>query len=236
MIKLLAILFILLSWSAVAQPIDIDAIAKQPGTEIIKRSDNGSEIIEIRRGGVVATVKNGQLTSAYDLSGHGAIWCVWMIYVEMKVAIDRCFPGQFDELSDLLTDQIEAMNEFIVANSLTPVTKADQQKMYEAQVSRSHIRAGSNACHSIRRDFIDQFEAQLRTDGYAALKRKFEQTLAVPRPPVMNPLSLAKSSEHHRWPPPPGRHPTNNQAPVRGVGGLEPPTLATPCPAGHNRC
>lgn len=185
MLKLLIALSLFSSASlAVAQPLDLDTLSTQPGTEVIKRSEDGSKVVEIRRGGVTLTREDGQLLG-FDNSGHGAIYCTWEIIVGTKVAADVCFPGEFSELSSLLGEEIEALNLFILANSLTPITKADLQARFDERVLR--IKPGSNSCGTVRRDFIVPFNAQLRSKSRAELKREFDETLAVPRPPVMNP-------------------------------------------------
>src|SRR5262245_30157593 len=141
--KLFALLLMFLAMPAVAQPIDFEALAKQPGTEVIKRTENGRDVVEIRRGGVTVTLRDGEQVG-FDNSGYGAIWCTWEISVGATSAADICFPGEFTELSTVLSAQIEALNDFIIANSLTPVTKDDLQARLDDRSRR--IRPGSNAC------------------------------------------------------------------------------------------
>lgn len=122
MIRRLAFALVLVASTAHGQPLDLDAIARQPGTEIIRQGDK----VEIRRSGVTVFVdKNGELS--VDRSGT-AVLCYWNIAIATKISADLCYPGEFAELSRTLGEQIAAMNDFIVANSLRPVTKESLEK------------------------------------------------------------------------------------------------------------
>src|SRR5271167_419646 len=105
--------------------LDLAALAKQSGTEVIRRSDGGKDVVEIRRGGVVITQERGVTIAAVDHSGHGAVLCAWRIYVDTLVALDVCQPGAHGELRQDLVEATDAIADFIVANSLTPVKKAE---------------------------------------------------------------------------------------------------------------
>jgi uncharacterized protein YodC (DUF2158 family) len=181
---LLGALLIVLARSALAQPFDLEAIAKQPGTEVSKRTENGGEVVEIRRGGVTVTVKDGK-QSGFDNSGHGAVLCTWELMVSAKAAADVCFPGEFADVASLLQEEIEMFNDFIAANSLRPVTKDDLKAGIAQRASR--MKAGSDACLNPRRHFLEPLTEQLRATSRAEVKKKFDEALAVPRPPVLNP-------------------------------------------------
>jgi hypothetical protein len=185
MIRLtLTCLLALAAASAVAQPLDLEVIARQPDTEVIRRTENGSEVVEIRRGGVTINLKDG-LRNGFDNSGHGAIWCNWELIVGAKIAADVCFPGEFAEVSSLLGEQIGQLDDFIVANSLTPVSKADLKDLYDSRASS--IRPGNEACLNPRRYFLEPLKQRLQSTPRADVERQFEQVLAPPRPPVINP-------------------------------------------------
>ncbi|MDI1286268.1 MAG: hypothetical protein PSV46_17920 [Reyranella sp.] len=181
---LIALLLFSFGADAIAQSLDLDALAKQPGATVTKRSEGGSEIVEIRLGGVTFTRKDGQILS-FDNSGHGAVLCTWEIIVGMKTGADVCFPGEFPELSSLLGEEIEALNAFIIANSLIPVTMTNLQARFDERMRRVH--PGGSYCDSVRQAFIVPFNNQLRSTSHAELKRQFDQTRAVSRPPVMDP-------------------------------------------------
>lgn len=129
MIRLLAVLAgMLLANAAAAQPLDLDAIAKQPGTQIAKRMQNGQEIA--------------------------------------------------------------AMNVFIAANSLRPVTKAQLEKRIQERMEKAAAgieKAGvppaqNKVCQRQREEDLIPLNA-----GLGKYREEFKQVLAVPRPPAFNP-------------------------------------------------
>lgn len=185
MIRLLLIsLLWLAAASALAQPPDLEAIARQSGTDVIQRSEDGSKILAVRRGSVTLLLEDGNIVG-FDSSPHGAVLCAWEITVGIKTAIDVCFPGEFTELASLLDEEIGMLDDFIVANSLTPVTKAKLQARLGER--RGRIEPGSNHCRTMRQSFIEPLVAHLQSTSRAELRRQIDQTLAVPRPPVMIP-------------------------------------------------
>mgnify|MGYP007086391878 FL=1 len=119
MIKFLVLPIVMaIATSAAAQPLDLDAIAKLPGTQVVKRGDT----VEFKRGGVTVTIgKDGE--TGVDNSGH-AVLCYWNLAIVAKISADLCYPGEFPQLSAMLGQFIDAANTFITSNSLRPVTRA----------------------------------------------------------------------------------------------------------------
>ena len=183
MICRLALALVLVASTAHGQPLDLDAIGRQPGTEIIRQGDT----VEIRRGGVTVIIdKNGGELSI-DRSGT-AVLCYWNIAVTTKISADLCYPGEFTELSRTLGEQIEAMNDFIVANSLRPVSKDSLEKSIanHFETTAARIKAvgvpPAQYCQREREAFLVPWNADL-----AKFRRSFQDMLAVPRPPASNP-------------------------------------------------
>src|SRR3954471_23519971 len=97
---IIACLALLLADAAAAQPLDLDAIAKQPGTEVIRRGD----VVEIKRGGVTVTIdKDKEL--GVDGSGK-AVLCYWNLAIAAKMTADLCYPNEFPQLRAMLDDYI----------------------------------------------------------------------------------------------------------------------------------
>jgi hypothetical protein len=166
--------------------LDVAALAKQPGTEVIRRSEGGREIVEIRRGGVVITQEGGVMTAAVDRSGHGAVLCAWRVSVDTLVALDVCQPGGHDELRQDLARATDAIADFIVANSLTPVRKADLQA-YVAK-RRAETQAQSNAAgRACSPEFLEQSLPMMEAVPHDERAAQTIDMLSVPRPPVMDP-------------------------------------------------
>jgi hypothetical protein len=190
----MVVLFVVASiGGAAAQSDSLDELAKRPGAEILKRSPDGSRVLALQINGVKfwidSTPGSEPSVLSWDDSGHGAILCVWEIVVGTKVAADVCSPEEFSDLSKVLGEDIEALNDFIVANSLTPTTKADLKADYDQRMQRmkASIRPGGDNCHYMRSNFIEPMAQQLRSTSRDVVDRSLKASLAALRPPVMNP-------------------------------------------------
>jgi len=174
--------------AAIAQPLDLDVIARQPGTEVIKgRAKDGTEIVTIKRAGVEVIIQ-GDKEISIDGSGP-AVLCIWSLAVETQIAADLCYPSEYAQLSKMLSDYVDAANNFIVANSLRPVSKAELEKAIAER--RAKVAAGVEryGVPSAQRSFC-QGQGQLLS-AWNKEPEKFRQELwqglAVPRPPAKNP-------------------------------------------------
>jgi hypothetical protein len=120
------LLLLLTGFTASAQPLDVEALSRQPGTTVTTRTENGRTATELSRAGVVITISPDGMMSM-DTKGP-AVWCLWEIAVGAKITTDVCHPGEFPQLSAVLGDFIDAANAFIVANSPRPVTLAQLEQ------------------------------------------------------------------------------------------------------------
>ena len=169
---------------ATGQGVTLDAIAAQPGAQTTTTKNNdGSEVTEVRLpGGVVfhQERRNGKtLTSGHDLSGHGAVLCTWSIYVAMAAALELCPELRNEPLKADLANAIDRINDFIVANSLSPVTKAELERR-----AASATEDTSQLCRS---DGVAQMIKSAGSASHDKLMSSVADLLSVPRPPVMNP-------------------------------------------------
>jgi len=169
---------------ATGQGVTLNAIAAQPGAKTTTTKNNdGSEVTEVRLpSGVVFSQqrRNGQtLTYAADVSGHGAVMCSWEIYVGVAAALEICPEFRNEPLKADLANAIDRINDFIVANSLSPVSKAEVEK-----AAASRREAASRLCRSD--DFAGMIKA-LGSMSHDKLMSSVADLLSVPRPPVMNP-------------------------------------------------
>lgn len=167
-----------------AQQIDVEAISKRPGFQVTKKVVHGEEITEIRYATVVIEItRDGAIGSD---SGKVAIFCAWDIYVGLMLGADYCYPDSHWELKEDLVDAVERLEGFIVANSLTPITReqleaAVQRRRKEFVDGISRMPAHGPRCPST--SWIDE----LQRDGRAKRRADVTEMLAVPRPPVLNP-------------------------------------------------
>lgn len=180
MIRRLALALILATSTAQAQPLDLETIAKQPGTEVIRNGD------EVKRAGVTVTIdKDGE--TSLDHSGK-AVLCYWNLAVVLKIAADLCYPEEFPQLRRMLDEQIDAANAFIAA--LRPISKAELEKSIEDRKAKAAagIKAAgmppaqNRVCQQQREEELIPLNAELEK-----YRQEFKEALAVPRPPARNP-------------------------------------------------
>lgn len=126
-----------------------------------------------------------------DTSGHGAVLCIWEIYISVRAGLDICTPGEHKDLRDDLSDGITAMNRFIVANNIPPVSSAQVNAAVAARDKRYHDEAAKLAPDKIHEQctsdettrLIGAFEQESRDQR----RRRIADLLSVPRQPLMNP-------------------------------------------------
>lgn len=124
----------------------------------------------------------------FDHSGKGAVLCTWLMMVEMRITIDLCYPSEFGDLRANLTEGIDTTNDFIVANSPTPVTKHDLNQNIARRLAneRAQLAGGSPSpaeCRKRREQFIEPMARQSRDEFH----RWLSDFLSIPRKPLMNP-------------------------------------------------
>ena len=127
MIRRLALTLILVASAAHSQPLDLDAIAKQPGTQVTKRVEKGAEVVEIKRGGVTVTIE-GDKELSVDSSGK-AVLCYWNMAVVLKIAADLCYPDEFPQLRKMLGEEIDAANDLKAFNDAQTQVKDLQTEL-----------------------------------------------------------------------------------------------------------
>jgi hypothetical protein len=129
-----------------------------------------------------------------DMSGHGAVLCVWRIYLAVAVYWDTCFPDEDREARQELAKGIEAINAFILANSVPPVSKAD----LDARIARDREQLLAlpkekidHACLARPEDgdagTLAAMRSRMRSIPPEEFRAGIADLLSVPRPPVMNP-------------------------------------------------
>jgi len=174
--------------------VDLEVIAALPGSEVTRRTEGDAEILEIRRAGVVFTrVRRGDKvqTLSEDRTGLGAVACVWHLQVAIKSFLDVCFPDQHQDIKAEVSNAIDQINEFIIANSLAHDTQAGLDAAISAEAAKART--------AISNIPADQVKERCELSHMASALKWFERTtresrdqsikelLSVPRPPVINP-------------------------------------------------
>jgi hypothetical protein len=167
------------------QGVNLDAVAAQPGAQTTTTvHEDGSEDTEVTlpNGVVFHQVRRNDNTQTFasDVSGHGAVLCSWGIYVALEAALEICPEYRNEPLKAELADAIDRINDFIVANSLSPVTKTELEK--RAASSRRDV---SQLCQpdSPVAGMLKSFQSMPHDKFMSSVA----DLLSVPRPPVMNP-------------------------------------------------
>jgi hypothetical protein len=173
-----------------------DQLAKQPGAQVREEiaPDGSLEKDILLPSGVAFTRRQlGDKVSNFDedRSGHGAVLCVWSLYIALSVTLEACGKRQDDELRQHLAAAIDKINDFIVVNSLTVVTKDDVERRVQqsraahwkqvAAVSAEEVKGSCVYGDAAR--MIAAFSAQ-KVEGR---REALEKLLSVPRPPLLNP-------------------------------------------------
>ncbi|MDD3019946.1 MAG: hypothetical protein PHX61_03065 [Alphaproteobacteria bacterium] len=157
-----------------------------------------------KRSDVKITLENGVKTAHFsggvtisddglgmDNSGKGAVRCSWEIYVAMKNMSELCFPDDESEFKKNLDYAVDKTNDFIIVNSLSPITKSEieesiKRKFLELkeQISKISKEKFDKECSS---GSIAQMKKHMMSKSPEEFRKAVDDVLSIPRPPVMNP-------------------------------------------------
>lgn len=148
-----------------------------PGTKLsIRKTESGKELhyLEFEGGVSISEGEDGSILGMDD-SKNGAVLCWWGIYTSIKAVLDECHleETEFRKEIDLV---VEKLKNFIVANSLSPVTKSELTDYVQNERKKLHGKCENKEMEQ----FIKQFKSM-------PLQKIIDESLAVPRPPVTNP-------------------------------------------------
>lgn len=172
----------------------IERLAAEPGAVITRDKQGVVDSVQLERNGVsIRSVRQGSEVAVVgiDHSGHGAVLCVWSLYIDLRSSLDTCFPGQYRELRDDLDAAIAAMNLFIATNSLAPTSKealeaaiTEREEKARAAVSSLNAKELAQTCAS---PDLHQMVTRLAGRSRNDRQKTIAELLSVPRPPVSNP-------------------------------------------------
>jgi hypothetical protein len=156
---------------------------------LVKADDNGTVIYD--RNGVQIYKYGDGSEVGIDNSGKGAVLCVWNIYVGLKAYLDTCVSDRDKEFRADLGKGIDRIEQFIVENSLTTVSKSDLEARKRSELaglsamSPSQIEAMCSATpDDTTYGVYASFRSALTSEK---LKAAIANLLSIPRLPVMNP-------------------------------------------------
>ena len=173
---------------------DIDHLAAEPGAQVTRNKVGEVETVELQRAGVMirSTRQGGKVqVTEEDRSGHGAVLCIWSIYIELRSSLDVCFQGKYPGLRVDLDGAIGAMNGFIAANSLAPLSAEAVGTAVTAHEAAAQAAAANTAPGRLPRmcdsPDLGQMAAMMARASHDDMQKTVTDLLSVPRPPVMNP-------------------------------------------------
>jgi hypothetical protein len=171
-----------------------DAVAARADAKVIDGVNNEGEptrTIKLSSGVEYSLERHGDKISVLDgdISGHGPVQCFWEIYVTMRVHIGACSPGEDPKLEADLDGALDRINDFIVENSLVPITKP--------QLTDAILKRKQRALGQSQEDRRRQCDAEDAGGFTGFVKRTMadrdkwiasvNDLLSVKRPPAMNP-------------------------------------------------
>lgn len=166
-----------------------------------KTGANGEEYRSVETPGSVYIYqerKNGKIsTDATDKSGLGAVLCHRAIYIELQAALDACKDLDYPSVSGKLDFARSRMNDFIMENSLEPVSRDLVEKKYKEWLkhsSQDYTGAATSfdgMCKKIfdknRWETVTSIANYIEKKSFQKFKEEVEKILSVPRLPIMDP-------------------------------------------------
>ncbi len=157
-----------------------------------------------KREDVKITINNGVKTAHFsggvdvsdnglsiDNSGKGAVLCAREIYIGLRDMMSVCSSEKDSQLKKDLDFAVEKINDFVVMNSLTPITKAEidedtnnkflKIKKWVEESSKPEIE---KECAS---GFYAGFAKSMSSISSEDFRKKINESLSIRRPAVMNP-------------------------------------------------
>lgn len=171
-----------------------DKYLDQPGTVVDPGSKSNQRSIRLKSGVVINQVRNGNHVSstAIDDSGYGAVGCAWIIYVSIKAELVTCKNNNDADVVAELDRAIGKINDFIVKNSVPPITKTQLEEQILRQVkeiekNKAQIIEDTGAKQECPNRNVAQFVDNFRQRPRDEFRQSIDKMLSVPRPPVSNP-------------------------------------------------
>lgn len=156
---------------------------KRPGVHLTKaKSADGKENETLTFPGNVDFTRyaDGHILSV-DNTPQGSVMCSWHIYIHMLAQAESCDVDQ--SWRDSTKDAVERINQFIIENSLSSLTKEGVNKETEKQLKESKKHFESDRARQCKSGMANMSG---KVDK-VAFKKTIDELLAIPRPPVINP-------------------------------------------------
>lgn len=148
------------------------------------------EILPPPNGELVRTIKDSNGTTKIDVSGKGAVLCAWSILVAVQATTEACGWKRLP-VDAAIDAAIADMDKYIIENMPTPITQGDldERKRHDREgvwgVEADEIALMCEL--SSETDTYANFASSMRQIDPATLATSIQDSLSIPREPVMNP-------------------------------------------------
>lgn len=129
------------------------------------------------RGIETQRVEGGVLKT--DVTGKGAVLCIWGIYEALRAVGQECHKNQDGSFQKELNRSLDQIDRFIIKNGHTKRANLETRRVKGLE----ELHASGDICLGDARKMYDQ----IRSRGAAALHASTVDLLSIPREPVMAP-------------------------------------------------
>jgi hypothetical protein len=146
------------------------------------RSDSGSGVdrSESTLNGIM-TKRDGTNLVKIDQSGKGAVLCALGIFELVRAVGSKCHKGQDSEFQNEIDRSINRIDQFIITNSVTPIT---QDEIVAKRAAGDHILYSHPG---ICVGDVARLYDSMRDGGAEGVRARTSDLLSIPREPVTNP-------------------------------------------------
>jgi hypothetical protein len=152
------------------------------------------EIVTYERGGAKyhgETTDGKTRWMGIDHSRHGAILCTHAFYVLAAQHIDSCEPGDNTDKRDAIQQAISTVHDFIVENSITPITRQQLDEQLAANNAKKSETEKTPSAENVRQTckYVNSITQNIMAVGSTPEERQaaLKKRLGPPRWPVLNP-------------------------------------------------
>jgi len=174
-----------------------DSLAEQPGATVSDGMDaSGAPIRQINLASNVSFLLRKQgdhvEVTGVDNSGHGAVACAARTFPTLLFILDTCAPGKYPELRKTLGQTLNDIDDFIVKNSIVPVTKESLQQERRDAEAKIHAMSPADVAKECHKPDFQSWLSKVEPAGgehdeSERIRKVTKELLSVPRPPVRNP-------------------------------------------------
>jgi len=186
--RLSAVIFAALGGGAAEDTAYWRLLETQPGASPSTYSDGAGHVLRQVRlpGGVVFSEvwqgKDHYITGS-DESRHGPVMCIWTIHATRLGMLEVCPSSDLAPWKAELTSALDKIDDFIVANNLTPISEESLKERRAKLVDRLRAEVAamtpSEVERACRSGSVEEMLGPLRSMSVEKFRADLEQVLAV---------------------------------------------------------